>query len=154
MKKDIGVKPYLFPMPVLIISTYCEDGSNDSMNAEWGAICDYSNIALYLSESHKTVSNIMKCKAFTVAVANEKNLISADYVGLVSKNNDNKKMERSGFTLTKSNKVDAPVIEELPLTLECKLDYIDGKAGCIYGEIVNILADEDIFQMEKLILRS
>lgn len=144
MKKDLGVKPYLFPMPVLIIGTYCEDGTPDAMNAAWGTICDFGKVALYLSEGHKTVANIKNRKAFTVAVADEKHIVACDYVGLVSANKDMKKIEKSGFTLRKSDKVDAPIIEDLPFALECKLDYIDEESGCVYGDIVNIVAEESV----------
>lgn len=144
MKKDLGAKPYVFPMPVLIIGTYCKDGTPDAMNAAWGTICDYKKIALFLSAEHKTVENIKERKAFTVSIANEENLVACDFVGLVSANDDIKKMEKSELTAVKSTRVDAPVIEELPLTLECKLDRIDEEEGCVYGEIVNVLADESV----------
>ena len=107
MKKDLGAKPYVFPMPVLIIGSYSEVGTPDAMNAAWGTICDFDGIALYLSPSHKTVKNI------------KKHVAQCDYVGIVSANDDKDKMKKSGFVLGKSNRVDAPVIEDLPLTLEC-----------------------------------
>lgn len=144
MKKNLKPQPYLFPMPVLIIGTYCSDGTPDAMNAAWGTICDFNKVALYLSAGHKTFANIKERKAFTVAVCDEKNLIAGDYVGIVSANTDKDKMQKSGFTTIKSENVDAPVIENLPFTLECKLDYIDEKEECVYGEIVNMLADEAI----------
>lgn len=144
MKKDLGVKPYIMPMPVLIIGTYNEDGSADAMNAAWGTLCEMNTVALYLSEGHKTVANIRARKAFTVAIADEAHLIPSDYVGLVSAHTEKKKIEKSGFTVSKSSRIDAPVIDELPLTLECKLDYIDEKSGCVYGEIVNVIAEESI----------
>ena len=150
MKKDLGAKPYVFPMPVLIIGSYSEDGTPDAMNAAWGTICDFDGIALYLSPSHKTVKNIKKRKAFTVAVADEKHVAQCDYVGIVSANDDKDKMKKSGFVLGTSNRVDAPVIEDLPLTLECELDYIDEKAECVYGKIVNVLADESILTDGKV----
>ena len=144
MKKNLGTKPYIMPMPVLIIGTYNEDGSADAMNAAWGTLCEMNTVALYLSEGHKTVANIRARKAFTVAIADEANMIPADYVGLVSAHTEKKKIEKSGFTVTKSKRVDAPIIEELPLTLECELDYIDEKSGCVYGQIINAIADEKI----------
>ena len=144
MKKDLGTKPFIMPMPVLIIGTYNEDGSADAMNAAWGTLCEMNTVALYLSEGHKTVANIRARKAFTVAIADEANMIPADYVGLVSAHTESKKIEKSGFTVTKSNCVNAPVIEELPLTLECELDYIDEQSGCVYGKIVNVIADEKV----------
>lgn len=145
MKKNLEPNPYLFPMPVLIIGTYFEDGTPDAMNAAWGTICDFHSVALYLSPSHKTVENIKNRRAFTVAIADEKHVIPCDFVGIVSANTDKNKMKKSGLTTTKSQTVDAPVIEELPLTLECQLDYIDEKSECVYGKIVNILADESVF---------
>ena len=144
MKKDLGVKPYMMPMPVLIIGTYNEDGSADAMNAAWGTLCSMNTVALYLSAGHKTVANIRSRKAFTVAIADEKHLIQCDYVGLVSANTDKEKMKKSNFTLKKSGRVDAPIIDDLPLTLECTLDYIDEKTGAVYGKIVNIVAEESI----------
>lgn len=144
MKKNLGTKPYIMPMPVLIIGTYNEDGSADAMNAAWGTLCEMNTVALYLSAGHKTVENIRTRKAFTVALANEANMISADYVGLVSAHTESKKIKKSGFTVTKSKCVDAPVIEELPLTLECELEYVDEKSGCVYGKIRNVLAEESV----------
>lgn len=142
MKKNLGVKPYIMPMPVLIIGTYNEDGSADAMNAAWGTLCSMNTVALYLSAGHKTVANIRARKAFTVAIADEANMIPADYVGLVSAHTEKKKIEKSGFTVLKSERVDAPIIDELPLTCECQLDYIDEQSGCVYGKIINVLADE------------
>ena len=144
MKVNLGVKPYIMPMPVLIIGTYNEDGSADAMNAAWGTLCEMNTVALYLSAGHKTVENIRTKKAFTVAVTDEANMISADYVGLVSAHTEKKKIEKSGFTVIKSNLIDAPIIEDLPLTIECELDYIDEKSGCVYGKIVNVIADDKI----------
>lgn len=144
MKKNLGIKPYIMPMPVLIIGTYNEDKSADAMNAAWGTLCKMDTIALYLSAGHKTVTNIRARKAFTVAIANEENMIPVDYVGLVSAHTEKKKIEKSGFTILKSDRVDAPIIDELPLTFECQLDYIDEQSGCVYGKIVNVIADEKV----------
>lgn len=144
MKVNLGVKPYIMPMPVLIIGTYNDDGSADAMNAAWGTLCEMNTVALYLSAGYKTVENIRAKNAFTVAIADEANMIPADYVGLVSAHTEKKKIEKSGFTVTKSTRVDAPIIEELPITLECELDYIDEKSGCVYGKIVNVIAEEKV----------
>lgn len=150
MKVSLGVQPYLFPMPVLIIGTYCENDIPDAMNAAWGTICDYKKIALYLSPTHKTVENIKNKKAFTVGIADVEHLIQCDYVGLVTANTDLEKIIKSGFKIIKSNNVDAPIIDDLPLTLECKLDYIDENTGCIYGDIINIIAEEKILENGKV----
>lgn len=144
MKIDLGVKPYIMPMPVLIVGTYNEDGSADAMNAAWGTLCDMNTVALYLSGGHKTVENIRARKAFTVAIADRAHTVAADYVGLVSAHTEKKKMEKSGFTTVKSARVDAPIVEQLPLTLECELDRIDEQSGCVYGRVVNVVADDKV----------
>lgn len=142
MKKDLGVKPYLFPMPVLIIGSFDADGVADAMNAAWGTLSEMDTVALFLSATHKTVENIRARKAFTVAIADEAHVIPADYVGIVSAHKEKRKVEKAGFTAVKSACVDAPIFEELPLTLECELIGIDDQTGCVLGRIVNVVADE------------
>ena len=143
MRKNFGAKPYMYPMPVLIIGTYGEDGKPDAMNAAWGGICEADKIMLCLSESHKTTQNILKRKAFTVSFADKAHVVECDYVGVVSANKEPNKFEKAGFTAVKSEFVDAPLIEQLPMAFECELDKVD-EDGLIIGKIVNVCADEHI----------
>lgn len=144
MRKNFGAKPFLYPLPVLIIASYDENGVPDAMNAAWGTICDMNQVALFLSAGHKTVKNILARGAFTVSIADAKNVVSADYVGIVSGNDVADKMEKAGWHTIKSEFVDAPVITELPMTLECKMVSYDHESECMIGEIVNVSADESI----------
>ena len=118
MRKDFGAKPWLYPMPVLIVASYGEDGTPDAMNAAWGAVCDMDKISLTLSAEHRTVKNILARKAFTVSMATEEQLVACDYVGIVSGNDVPDKFARAGFHAARSAHVDAPLIEELPMALE------------------------------------
>lgn len=139
MRKNFGAKTYVYPQPVLIIGTYDEKGKADAMNAAWGGICGADKIMVDLG-SHQTTDNIAVTKAFTVAVADVENTTACDYVGVVSGRNEPNKMEKAGFTTVKSEFVNAPVINELPITLECELEKkID---GMYIGKIVNVSADE------------
>ena len=115
MRKNIKTTEGIFPMPVLMIATYNEDGSINVMNAAWGTMYDRDQVILNLTESHKTVKNIRKRKAFTVSIANAKNVVAADYFGIVSGNNTENKFDNSGLTITKSENVDAPIINEFPI---------------------------------------
>ena len=144
MRKDLGKVPAIFPMPVLMISTYNEDGSVDIMNAAWGMMLDMTSVALNLTETHKTVKNIKERKAFTVAIADEAHMVEADYVGIVSGNNTTNKFEKTGLHSIKSTNVDAPIIEEFPVTMECEfVEYQSDETGCgVIGKIVNVSADE------------
>lgn len=142
MRKNFGPKPFLFPQPVMIIGTYDENGKANAMNAAWGGIVGMDEIIIDLS-SHKTTDNILLNKAFTVSVADVEHMTACDYVGIVSANKEPDKMEKAGFTTTKSEFVNAPVINELPLTLECELiDVIDGSK--FLGKIKNVSIDENV----------
>ncbi len=143
MRKNFGVKTWLYPMPVLIIGTYDEKGVPDAMNAAWGGIYDTNQVMVCLADDHKTTENINKTKAFTVSFATTKTVVPCDYVGIVSANDIPDKFAKAGFHALKSEFVNAPVIEELPLTVECKLLKFNEDGICI-GNIVNISADESI----------
>jgi flavin reductase (DIM6/NTAB) family NADH-FMN oxidoreductase RutF len=144
MRKNFGAKPFLYPQPVLIIAAYDTDGTPDAMNAAWGGISDATQISMCLSPGHKTVKNILARGAFTVSMADAAHVVECDYVGIVSANNVPDKVERAGFHTTKSEFVDAPIIEELPMALECKLVSYDNDSGRLVGEIINVCADEKI----------
>lgn len=144
MRKNLKAKAYIYPLPVLIVGTYDENGTPDAMNAAWGTVCDTAQVCICLSATHKTVKNLLKTKAFTVAIADSKNVVPADYVGVVSANNVPEKIAKTGWHVTKSEFVNAPVIEELPLVLECKLVSYDMQTEMCVGEVVNVSADENI----------
>ncbi len=142
MRKNFGSKPWVYPQPVLMIGTYDENGKPNVMNAAWGGQYDTNLVMLCLSE-HKTTSNIRLKKAFTVSFATAPTVVACDYLGIVSGNKEPDKVTKAGFTTTKSDIVDAPIINELPLTLECRLVKFN-EDGIVVGEIVNVSADESI----------
>ena len=144
MRKNFGAKPYTYPQPVLIIAAYDENGTPDAMNAAWGGISDDTQISMCLSAGHKTVKNIQARKAFTVSMADAAHVVACDYVGIVSGNKVPDKFEKAGFHATKSEFVDAPLIDELPMTLECTLVNYDPETCRLVGEIVNVSADKRI----------
>ena len=146
MLKDLGVKPYTFPMPVLMIATYGEDGKVDVMNMAWGGVCAENMVALNIDEDHKTSANIKARGAFTLSIADIPHIEAADFFGIATGNKMEDKFERSGLHAVKSCRVDAPVVEEFPLTLECKVVECQHTAYGfrVLGEIVNVLADEKV----------
>lgn len=143
MRKNFGAKPWFYPLPVLVIGTYDEDGMPDAMNAAWGGLYDADKVVLCLSEGHKTTANIKAKGAFTVSFADAAHVTEADYVGMESANQVKDKLEKAGLHITKSECVDAPLIDEFPLTLECRLMKVT-EDGNIVGQIVNVSADERI----------
>ena len=142
MRKDLGVRPCIYPEPVLIIGTYNEDGTPNAMNAAWGGVHQDTEVYVCVDKNHKTAENLVKRKAFTLSFANVDNVKACDYVGIVSGNDVPDKFARSGFTSVKSANVDAPIIEQLPLVMECRVKSYENEE--LIGEIVNISADESI----------
>ena len=150
MRKNLGPNPFIFPQPVLIVGSYGEDGKADAMNVAYGGMVNSNRLQINIGVRHKTSDNIKEKKAFTVGIADEKNLVSADYVGIVSGHDENNKIEKAGWHVRKSEYVDAPVIEELPITLECKVEEIRQyeKTLRIVGEIVNVIVEDYILDVK------
>jgi flavin reductase (DIM6/NTAB) family NADH-FMN oxidoreductase RutF len=152
MRKKLNITEGIFPMPVLMVATYNEDGSVNVMNAAWGTMQERGNVALNLTQTHKTVKNIMANGAFTVSIADAAHVVEADYFGVVSGNNVSNKFENSGLTASRAETVNAPVINEFPLCLECEfIEYQSEGYGCgVIGKVVNVTADESVMVDGKI----
>jgi len=152
MKKDIKSKMGIFPMPVLLISTYNEDGSVDVMNAAWGMMQDYDKVAVNLAREHKTTDNIFRNKAFVIHFANAKYVAEADYFGLVSGADAKDKFARSKLHASKAKYVNAPIIDELPLAIECEfIEFQEDATGCgVIAKVVNVSANDDVLVDGKI----
>ena len=146
MKKNLGVVPAVYPMPVLMVAAYDENGTVNVMNAAWGMICAMDKIALFIDEDHKTTQNLLKTKAFTVSIADRAHMDVADYFGIATGNKMPDKFARTGYHATKSEFVNAPVIEEFPVVMECELNDVVSNDSfyCIVGKIVNVAAEEKV----------
>lgn len=150
MRKDFGSKTWLYPMPVLIVAAYDTQGVPNAMNAAWGGIYTDNTIGICLAEEHKTTQNILATKAFTVSVATVEHLTACDYLGLVSGEKVPDKIQRAGLHTFHSQCVNAPIIEELPMTLECEMVSYDLESNHLVGRIVNVSADESILTDGKI----
>ena len=144
MRKNFGAKPICYPQPVFILAAYDENGVPNAMNAAWGGISEDQEISICVSADHKTTLNILKKKAFTVSMATAEQMVACDYVGIVSGNKVPDKFEKAGFHAAKSEFVDAPLIDELPMAMECELVSYDPESCRLVGRIVNVSADEAV----------
>ncbi len=157
MRTKLNITEGIFPMPVLMVATYNEDGSVNVMNAAWGTMQERDSVVLNLTETHKTVQNIKARGAFTVSIADAAHIVEADYFGVESGNKVADKFARSGLTASKAETVDAPVINEFPICLECRfIEYQNNEYGCgVIGKVSMSLPMRALWWMEKLIcLRS
>ena len=154
MKKSLGSFPGVYPMPVLMVAAYDENGRVNVMNAAWGMICAMDKIALFIDEDHKTTQNLLKTRAFTVSIADVPNMESADFFGIATGNKMPDKFERSGCHAVRSEFVNAPVITEYPVALECEfLEEINTEnMHAIVGKIVNVSAEESVIGNKDKIL--
>ena len=146
MRKELGVQQAIFPMPVLMVAAYDENGVVDVMNAAWGMACGSDKIALFISEGHKTTKNIRAVKAFTVSIADKEHMDVADFYGIASGNTMPDKFEKSGYHAEKSSFVNAPIVTEFPVAIECELAEIveTENMHAIVGKIKNVSADEKV----------
>ncbi len=144
MRKNFGAKPWTYPQPVFILASYGEDGTPDAMNAAWGGISEENELTLCISAGHKTTANILARQVFTVSMATAAQVAACDYVGIVSGNNVGDKLQKAGWHTTPSAFVDAPLIDELPMALECRLVSYDAASCRLVGEIVNVSAEESV----------
>lgn len=144
MRKNFGPKTMCYPMPVFIIGTYNADGTPNAMNAAWGGISEDAEISICVDSAHKTAENLLARRAFTVSMATADRLAACDYVGLVSGHQEPNKFAKAGFHATKSEFVDAPLIDELPMALECEVISYDEDTCRLVGRIVNVCADESV----------
>jgi flavin reductase (DIM6/NTAB) family NADH-FMN oxidoreductase RutF len=147
MKKSLGAKTLLYPVPVLVIGTYDSEGRANAMTASWGGICCSVPpcIAVSLRKATYTYGNLMEREAFTVNIPSEAQIKAADYFGMVSGKNEDK-FKTIGLTPVKGEHVNAPYIEEFPLVIECRLVQsieIGGHTQFI-GEVMDVKADESI----------
>ena len=150
MRKNFGAQPILYPQPVFIIASYNEDGTANAMNAAWGGISEVNEITMCISAEHKTTQNVLARKAFTVSMGTADYVTACDYVGMVSGSDEPRKMEKAGFHTVRSEFVDAPVIAELPMAVECKLVSFDPETCRMVGEVVNVCADETVLTDGKI----
>ena len=150
MRQNFGAKPWLYPMPVLMIGTYNADGSANIMNAAWGGISEEDEITICVDSAHKTAENLQQRGAFTVSIGTADMLVSCDYVGITSGNQTPDKVARAGFHAVKAEFVDAPCFAELPMALECRVVSYDTETCRLVGEIVNVSADECVLTEGKI----
>ena len=150
MRKSFGAKSALYPMPVLIVAAWGANGIANAMNAAWGGISEENEVSICLSAEHKTTENLVARGAFTVSMATAETVAECDYLGIVSGNDVPDKLARCGFHVSAAETVDAPVIDELPMALECRVKSYDPESCRLVGEIVNISADESILTDGKI----
>ncbi len=153
MRKDFGAKPLSYPQAVYIIATWNEDGTANAMNAAWGGVSNDHEFTLCLSANHKTVKNLQKTGAFTVSMGDAAHVTECDYVGLASGNRDADKLSKAGFTVSKSEFVNAPVINELAVCVECNVISYDEKTCVLVGDIVNVSVSESAMTDGKVDIR-
>ena len=149
-RKNFGAKPYSFPQPVFIIASYDENGVPCAMNAAWCGISEATEVTMCISPNHKSTKNILKKKAFSISMADARHVSECDYFGIATGNKVKDKLEAAGMTVTKSENVDAPIINELAVCMECKLISYDSETCIMKGEIVNVSVDESALTEDKV----
>lgn len=147
---NLGAKPYSTPQPVWILAAYDENGVANAMNAAWGGISEMNEVSVCLTPSHKTCKNFMQTGALTISMADLEHVAACDYVGIVSGDKVEDKLAKCGLTITKSELVNAPIINELAICLECKVKEFNTETCILKAEIVNVSVDESVLTDGKV----
>lgn len=147
---NLGVKPYTTPQPVWILAAYDENGVANAMNAAWGGVSESNELSVCLTPSHKTCKDFMKTGALTISMADAEHVAACDYVGTVSGNDVADKLAKCGLTVSKSEFVNAPVINELAICVECNVKEFNEETCILKAEIVNVSVDESVLTDGKV----
>ncbi|MBE6031325.1 MAG: flavin oxidoreductase [Clostridiales bacterium] len=150
MRKNLGVKTAIYPQPALMLGTWNEDGTANMMYAAWGGVSDYDELTIACSKEHKTTENFLRTGALTVSIGTVETVAPCDYVGTASGNDVADKAGKAGFHAVKAENVDAPIFEELPLAIECKVKEYCEETGKLTAEIVNVSVCESIMTDDKI----
>lgn len=150
MKQNLGAKALIYPQPVLLVATYNDDGTPNAMTAAWGNVVDWAKIAIVIDKNHRTTHNLKKTGAFTLSVADARYVTEADYLGIVSANDVADKLSLTNLRVEKSSAVNAPILSDFYLTLECRLIKYDDETEMAWAEVVNCLADDEILTDGKI----
>lgn len=149
MRKNYGNRPLCYPQPVFVISTYNEDESINAMAAAWGGISEEDELSICISAGHKTTENILRNKAYCVSMATADYAKECDWFGCASGNDTADKFTRTGMTVSRSQFVNAPVINELPVCLEIELIDYNSDSCILRGKIRNVSVDESCLKDGK-----
>lgn len=140
MKKNYKAISGIFPMPVLMIATFNEDKTVDCMNAAWSMAVSMKQIKICMSSTHKTYKNLKRNPYCTISLATKDLVKESDYFGIVSGNTFKNKFENSHLTFIKSSNIDAPIINEYPITMECSLVAFEDDGVVL--DVLNILVED------------
>jgi flavin reductase (DIM6/NTAB) family NADH-FMN oxidoreductase RutF len=147
MKKSLGAKTLAIPTPVWVIGSYDKNDKPNAMTVAWGGICCSKppSVTISLRKATYTYDCLMQRKAYTVNIPSQKQIAEADYCGIASGRKTDKFAD-TGLTAVKSEHVDAPLIEEFPLVLECKVNHTleVGLHTLFIAEIMNVRVDDNI----------
>ncbi len=154
MRKNFGKNTFFYPLPVLIIGTYDEYGNPNAMNAAWGGIYDTNQVYLCLSSDHKTTDNIKKSQEFSISFADAQHVVQADFVGIIS-GYEVDKIKKADLTVLRAEYVNAPLFDEFPMSLECKVNKLqeDGETTWVVADIINVSAKEEVLSDGKIDLK-
>ncbi|MCC6093804.1 MAG: flavin reductase family protein [Eubacterium sp.] len=148
-KKDIKLRAIVAPVPTVVVSAYDENEKPDACTLGLYYTCSHRppcvTIAINSTDRRKTLKSILKSGAFVVHYPDSDQIRETDYLGVETGYNADK-LAKIGYTVTKAEKVNAPVINEMPLAIECKVIHTSdiGSHTQVTGQIMNVQAEESM----------
>lgn len=137
----------LNPVPVVMISLRDKNGKNNIMTAAWvGTVCsDPPMLSISVRPERHSYNIIKETGEFVVNLTNESLVYKTDYCGIKS-GRDTDKFKEAKLTPINGAKVSAPLIEESPINIECKVKEVIplGSHDMFLAEIVAVHVDEEL----------
>jgi flavin reductase (DIM6/NTAB) family NADH-FMN oxidoreductase RutF len=147
LKKEQPVKYLSYPQAIFVVGTYDQEGKPNIATVALAGMCSHEPPCFGISLRPQTYShqNVLARRAFTVNVPSRTHIVYVDYAGLVSGRQCDK-FEVCGLTAVRSQKVDAPYVDEFRTVAECSLRQAVelGSHTMFIGEIKGILGDEAV----------
>lgn len=158
-KIDKKLRAFVAPALVVVASAYDENGKADACTLAFVTMTSHVppcvTIAINATARRQTLKSILSSGAFVVHYPSIDQVREADYLGVESGANTDK-LKNIGYTTTRGRAVNAPVINEFPVALECEVVHTVtiGSHTQITGEIKNIQANEDILDEKGKVMMS
>lgn len=146
MKKQIGKKQLIYPLPAVLVATFNEDHSPNAMTAAWCSTCcnEPPSVGVAIHKKRLTYENIQRSGAFSINIPAASQATEVDFIGIVSGKRQHNKLEVARLSTSSATHVDAPLIDSCPICIECKLtkSLPIGSHTWFVGEVMETHVDE------------
>lgn len=153
----------LYPVPAVLVSCRDSKGNDNVLTIAWaGTICsDPAMLSISVRKERHSYGMIKESGVFVVNLTTKALVEATDYCGVRS-GRDEDKFAAMHLTKGEAEKIDAPIIMESPVNIECRVKQVLelGSHDMFIAEVVNVQVSDELldekgsFQLQKAELLS